>query len=162
MTDADLSCPLQARCPGCPLGAEPYPAGLSRKARGLQAALQPYPELAPELLPARGAPLTLSYRLRAKLVSRGRALGLFERGSHRVVDVSGCRVLSPSLTAAAAAVRRLLPLPIYGADLRETSEGVLLTLLSEQGSAHAELKEVARGLVARGEAVSVALSLRRP
>jgi tRNA/tmRNA/rRNA uracil-C5-methylase (TrmA/RlmC/RlmD family) len=159
--ETDLSCPLQARCPGCPLGALPYATGLTAKGEGLRDALTPYRALAPQLLPARAAPGTLAYRLRAKLVSHGRALGLYERGSHRVVDVTGCRVLAPALARATAALRRLLPLPIYGADLRETSEGVLLTLLTEQPTARGLLREAAAALVESGELLSVAVSVRR-
>jgi 23S rRNA (uracil1939-C5)-methyltransferase len=156
-----LDCPKQARCPGCPLGAEPYEAGLAQKGRGLQTALSAYTSLTPELCEPRAARPTLEYRLRAKLVCRGRALGLFERGTHSVIDVDGCRVLSPSLTRTSTALRRLLPLPIHGADLRETSEGVLLTLLTEQPRARAVLEEVARRLVEQGEALSVAIAVRR-
>lgn len=156
-----LSCPKQDQCPGCPLGAEPYAAGLARKGRELALALEPYGGLRPALLRPRAASPTLEYRLRAKLVSHGRALGLFERGSHRVVDVEGCRVLSKALTRASAAVRRMLPLPIHGADLRETSEGVLVTLLSEHEAARPLLEAAGRALVDRGEALSVALSVRR-
>jgi len=156
-----LACPKQTRCPGCPLGAEPYEAGLARKGRALEAALNAYISLSPELAQPRAASPTLAYRLRAKLVSRGRALGLFERGSHTVIDVEGCRVLTPALTRASEALRRLLPLPIHGADLRETSEGVLVTLLTEQPRARASLEEVAHRLVDAGEALSVAIAVRR-
>src|SRR5207244_2150832 len=87
---------------------------------------------------------------------------LFERGSHRVVDVTGCRVLSPALTRASVALRRLLPLPIYAADLRETSDGVLVTFLTEQAFAARALEIAARALVEHGDALSVATSVRRP
>jgi 23S rRNA (uracil1939-C5)-methyltransferase len=104
----------------------------------------------------------LAYRLRAKLVAHGTALGLFERGSHRVIDVEGCPVLTPALTRTSVALRARLPLPIHGADLRETSEGVLVTLLSEQPRARPELERVARELVEAGVAFSVAIAMRRP
>jgi 23S rRNA (uracil1939-C5)-methyltransferase len=99
--------------------------------------------------------------VRAKLVSKGTALGLFERGSHRVLDVAGCRVLSANVAAAADAIRRLLPLPIYGADIRETSQGVLLTLLTEEAGAGTVLEQAAKSLVASGHVLGVALSHRR-
>jgi 23S rRNA (uracil1939-C5)-methyltransferase len=162
VTAVPLACPLQSRCPGCPLGDRDYAAGLAQKALGLSAALRPYAELEPELLAAHAASTTHAYRLRAKLVSHGKALGLFARGSHRVIDVRGCRVLSPELTAASEALRRLLPLPLYGADLRETSQGVLITLVAEHERARAELTTQARGLVERGEALGVAVAVRRP
>src|SRR5689334_15831733 len=84
VTDSLLACAKQDRCPGCPLGAEPYASGLAEKGRDLAAALAPYASLRPELLEPRAASPTLHYRLRAKLVSHGQSLGLFERGSHRV------------------------------------------------------------------------------
>lgn len=162
VSESDLSCRLQGRCPGCPLGAAPYAVGLARKGQALRAALEPYRDLTPELLAPRGATTTLAYRLRAKLVSHGRALGLYERGSHRVLDIGGCPVLSPALTRASDALRRALPLPIYGADLRETSEGVLVTLLTEQEQALGRLREASRELVERGAALGVAVAARRP
>ena len=161
LTAQRLDCRKQSRCPGCPLGGEPYQLGLLRKGQGLHAALSAYPSLTPALSEPRAASPTLHYRLRAKLVSRGRALGLFERGSHQVLDVQGCRVLSPALTRASEALRRLLPLPLYGADFRETSEGVLLTLLSERAAARAELEGAARRLLEQGDVLSVAFALRR-
>ncbi|HXK19111.1 MAG TPA: methyltransferase domain-containing protein [Polyangiaceae bacterium] len=161
MNATSLACPKQGRCPGCPLGAEPYTEGLAKKGRSLGEAIGAYSSLGPELLEPRGASPTLAYRLRAKLVSRGQALGLFERGSHRVVDVTGCKVLSPALTLTCAALRRLLPLPIYAADLREADDGVLVTLLTDEPAARPRLEGAARGLVERGEALSVAVSVRR-
>jgi 23S rRNA (uracil1939-C5)-methyltransferase len=134
---------------------------LAEKGGGLAAALRTYPGLEPELLPPRAATPTHEYRLRAKLVSRGRALGLFERGSHSVLDVAGCRVLSPALTRASEALRRLLPLPLHGADLRETSEGVLVTLLTEHPRARPALQAAAQTLVGQGDAFSVAIAVRR-
>ncbi len=155
-----LDCPKQGSCPGCPLGALPYAQGLERKAGRLAQALTVYPGLLPELLPAQAATPRLHYRLRAKLVVASRRLGLFERGSHRVVDVAGCRVLSPALTRASEALRSLLPLALHGADLRETSEGVLITLLTDTASARTALERAARHLCESGDALSVAVSVR--
>lgn len=162
VTAASLDCPKQARCSGCALGAAPYGEGLSRKAEQLSSALAAYDSLAPRVLPPRAASPTLAYRVRAKLVSHGQALGLFERGSHRVLDVAGCRILSSALTQATEALRARLPLPIHGADFRETSEGVLITLLSEEPRARDQLVRLAESLVKDGVARSVALALRRP
>ncbi|HEY6080044.1 MAG TPA: methyltransferase [Polyangiaceae bacterium] len=159
---SDLDCPKQARCPGCPYGDEPYAQGLASKQARVAQALASYVELAPLLEPSRAADPIVGYRLRAKLVSQRSALGLYARGSHRVVDVAGCRVLAPSVARASEALRRLLPLPIHGADLRETSEGILLTLLTEQPGAQARLEAVARQLVEDGSVRSVAIALREP
>lgn len=154
-----LDCPHQARCPGCPLGHDSYEAGLAHKAASMTRALAVYAGLAPDVLPPRAATPTHEYRLRAKLVVDDQSLGLYERGSHRVLDVSGCRVLSPELTRATEVLRRALPLPIYGADLRATSEGVLVTLLTDQPRAYGELERAARALVEQG-LLSVAISVR--
>ena len=162
MTVDGLDCPKQARCSGCALGGGSYPVSLAQKAAALSTALSPYSDLTPRVLPARAASPTHAYRLRAKLVCQGRSLGLFERGSHRVLDIAGCRVLSAALTRASVALRARLPLPIHGADLRETSEGVLITLLSEQPHARDALLQLARELVGDGVALSVAVALRRP
>jgi len=161
MTAPELACPLLERCPGCALGSRPYADGLARKGDRLEEAFAPYSVLSPRLLPPRAASPHLAYRLRAKLVCHGRELGLYQRGSHRVLDISGCRVLSPALAAASEALRRRLPLPIHGADLRESSEGVLITLLTEERAAHAELERTAQELVRSGAAHSVALATRR-
>jgi 23S rRNA (uracil1939-C5)-methyltransferase len=155
-----LECSKQARCPGCPLGAERYTAGLRQKGESLSATLASFHDLEPELLPPRAASPLLAYRTRAKLVCHARKLGLFERGSHRVFDITGCRVLSPQLVTASEALRAHLPLPIYAADLRQTSEGPLVTLLTERASAREELERVARSLVEQGAALSVAVSVR--
>jgi 23S rRNA (uracil1939-C5)-methyltransferase len=154
-----LDCPKQARCPGCPLGADAYEPGLETKAASVARAFAGYAELAPEVCPPRAATPTREYRLRAKLVVDGKALGLYERGSHRVIDVTGCRVLAPELARAADVLRSALPLPIYGADLRATSEGVLVTLLTDERRSRSALQSVAQRLVEQG-VLSVAISVR--
>jgi 23S rRNA (uracil1939-C5)-methyltransferase len=158
----ELDCAKQQICPGCPLGAAPYARSLELKEARVVDALRSYVELRPALVPIVAATPVVGYRLRAKLVSEGSALGLYARASHRVVDVAGCPVLAPSLGRASAALRRALPLPIHGADFRETSEGVLLTLLTEQPRARAEIERVARQLVSEGTVRSVALGAREP
>lgn len=160
MSARSLDCAKQGRCPGCPLGAEPYASGLSKKGQLLRSALAEY-GLSPEWAEPHGADPTTAYRLRAKLVTSGRALGLYERGSHRVFDIEGCPVLSTALSRTSAAVRKLLPLPAYGVDLRETSQGVLVTLLTDEVRAQTELEQAARMLVEGGDAFSVAVAVRR-
>jgi 23S rRNA (uracil1939-C5)-methyltransferase len=158
----ELECSKHRDCPGCPHGAEPYAASLPTKHALVANVLSSYAELAPALEAIVPAEPVLAYRLRAKLVSEGSALGLYARGSHRVVDVAGCRVLSPSVARASEALRRLLPLPIHGADLRETSEGVLVTLLTEQPRARQQLERAAEQLLNEGSVQSVALGSREP
>ncbi|HTQ07773.1 MAG TPA: RsmD family RNA methyltransferase [Polyangiaceae bacterium] len=130
---ADLSrvhCTHAARCPGCPLIDRTYPEQLAFKRATLVRALGAYHELAgTEVLDTAGAEPVTDFRLRTKVVVEGRALGLFARGTHDVVDVPECRVLRPRLHAVAAALRAALPLraPVSSFDLREADDGVLVT-----------------------------------
>lgn len=128
-------CPHAEQCPGCPLITLPYAAGLAKKAERLERALRRHGELGDIAAPAlRGAVSITDYRLRAKLVTDGAGrLGLFAAGSHRVVDIPGCRILSPQLADAVATLRGLLPLemPLAGVDLRLCDRGVLLCLIAD-------------------------------
>lgn len=181
---APVSCPHAARCPGCPLIAEPLARQLAAKARRVAHALAPYAVLAavaPE--PVRPAPTRTEYRTRAKLaVAPGPRLGLYARGGHEVLDLPGCRVLAPVVAAGAARVRALLADPSAGAspllradgdgpgrlravDLREVRDergaGLLITLVvrippapDEGALAAAAELLAARVPVLRGVAVS--------
>jgi 23S rRNA (uracil1939-C5)-methyltransferase len=147
--DAALDCPHLERCPGCPLGALPYRQGLARKAARLDQACGRYPELAglERNRALESAPSTERYRQRAKLVAdtEGR-LGLFAAGTHDVVDIPSCRVQTPELLAAAAALRALLPFEIAlrGVDLRLVDRGVLVCLVVEGQPDRAALERVRR------------------
>lgn len=105
MTASTPPCPHRPPCPGCPHYGEPLseqPA-LSR----LQA-----------LSGAAGCALErltgpqVGYRARARLAVRGRPgapkLGIFQRGSHRIVDIPHCVVHHPALNAVAQRVRQVL------------------------------------------------------
>jgi tRNA/tmRNA/rRNA uracil-C5-methylase (TrmA/RlmC/RlmD family) len=97
-------CPHRPPCPGCPRFGE---TGISREARAALASLcanagLPRPDVVEG--PAFG------YRLRARLAVRGRAaspkLGVFQEGSHRIVDVPRCLVHHPLVNEVAAAVKQ--------------------------------------------------------
>lgn len=159
-----MHCPHADRCPGCALIGVPYPAQLEHKQQSVASALAPYPELArAELRATVPAEPVRDYRVRAKLVADGSALGLFERAAHKVVDIPECLVLRPSLKRVAGVVRTLLP-ELGGAssvDLRETDQGVLVTLALPDTTPAVERERVAE-LVARAssEIASVAISRR--
>src|SRR5436190_19630903 len=108
MPSHTVTCPHAAKCPGCPLIALDYPDQLQEKHKRVSSTLAPFSELAashiPEVAPA--DPIT-EYRSRAKLVVDRGSIGLFERGSHRVVDIPGCRVLDPAVARVAARLRQL-------------------------------------------------------
>lgn len=153
------------RCPGCALIAQPYADGLAGKAQVLLRALARYAELgelAPESI--RGAEQVTDYRLRAKLVADGAGrLGLFEAGTHDVVDICECPVLEPRLREVAGAIRSLLPLeiPLAGVDLRVCDRGVLVSLIVEgrpDAAALAHSRE--RVLAAVPQLAGLALNVR--
>jgi len=121
-----IECPHAPPCPGCPLIELPLAAQLGAKAERLARALEPFPSLRDlRREPVRAAATRVGYRTRAKLaVAPGPRLGLYAGGaSHEVLDLPGCRVLSPALAAAAAALRRLLAEPEAGSALRAEGEG---------------------------------------
>ena len=97
------SCPHRPPCPGCPRYGAPgiVPAALARLER--LAALHGIapPEVA---LGAR-----FGHRVRARLMVRGRAaspkLGIFQEGTHRIVDIPRCAVHHPLVNEVAAAAR---------------------------------------------------------
>jgi 23S rRNA (uracil1939-C5)-methyltransferase len=96
-------CPHRPPCPGCPRFGEP---GIAPEALGTLAAVCAEAGLeAP--VPVEGAPFR--YRHRARLAVRGRTaspkIGLFQEGSHRIVDVPSCLVHHPLINEAAAAVK---------------------------------------------------------
>src|SRR4051794_21930535 len=101
MTQSEiLDCPHGAHCGGCGFLGVPYSEQLTQKQSFVASGLARYPQLAQlKLAPLAGAVPTEGYRARAKLVfGKDGALGLFERDSHRVVDIPECRVLSPVLS----------------------------------------------------------------
>jgi 23S rRNA (uracil1939-C5)-methyltransferase len=159
-----VHCPHAERCPGCALIGLPYPAQLEQKRALVRAAFAPYPELGrAELLPTAPAEPVTGYRVRAKLVTDGRALGLFERRSHRVVDIPDCLVLSPRLASVAASLRRVLPRlgGVSSIDLREADEGVLVTVALPETRTGSDRERVAAVVAeASSSIVTIATSLR--
>ncbi len=97
-------CPHRPPCPGCPRWGEAgVPPDALRRLGELAAA---HGIAAPAVVvgPARG------YRHRARLMVRGRAaspkVGLFQAGTHRIVDTPHCAVHHPRINEVAAALRR--------------------------------------------------------
>ncbi len=114
--DADAATPMSERvvcehadrCGGCPIIGLPYGEQLAMKRGRVVQSASRYPTL--ELVytePVAAADPIVEYRTRAKLiVSSGGRLGLYAKGGgHQVVDIPRCRVLSPTLTAIATALR---------------------------------------------------------
>lgn len=146
-----LDCPHGTRCGGCAFLGVPYPEQLERKEAVVARAFARYPgHSAVRVAKVAGAEPTQAYRARAKLVfGADGALGLFERDSHRVVDIPECRVLAPVLVRVAAAARRVFSKAAHaldGLDLRQVDQGVIVTLIAPAGTAVADLKGLAQAL----------------
>lgn len=111
--ESALRCP-HSMCPGCPLSRLPYPEQLVAKRRlVLRTFARAFePDLLPPVEPTVPSPLRVGYRADAKLAlarrGRGVSLGIYARGTHRVVDIPRCPVHHPLLAAGVRALRRLL------------------------------------------------------
>jgi 23S rRNA (uracil1939-C5)-methyltransferase len=101
-TRAPAPCPHRPPCPGCPhYGAPALPAAVRERlaaiARGAGLG-------APEIV----AGERFGYRMRSRLMVRGSAqtprVGIFEAGSHRLVDIPRCRVHHPLVNHVAVVV----------------------------------------------------------
>ena len=97
------ACPHRPPCPGCPRFGEPDVSGDARRALRSLARGAGLPE--PTI--HRGAPV--GFRHRARLMVRGRPgspkLGIFQEGSHRIVDIPRCVVHHPLVNRVAAVVK---------------------------------------------------------
>lgn len=166
----EFSCVHGERCGGCSLLALPQAEQLARKRSHVCDVFSGYDVLRQLTVRAvtPAAPM-LGYRTRAKLiVSSSGDVGLFERGSHRVVDIPHCRVLHPTLFEVVASLRehaRATPALLTGLDARLVQDpetqaaSVLVTLIGSQEAASA-LQQLAHTLMreqplVRGVAVRV-------
>ena len=166
MADSTLrvTCAHAAECPGCPLISLPYGEQLAEKRGRVSRVLGRFDELSectvPETVPAEAI---VGYRARAKLVVGGNKLGLFAKGSHRVVDLPECAVLDPAIALVASTVRRNLPflMPLRALDLRRVDDGVLATLVVPEGTTESAVHSEAERLMRETTAiVGVAVSYR--
>ncbi|GAB4254622.1 23S rRNA (uracil(1939)-C(5))-methyltransferase RlmD [Deferrisoma sp.] len=104
-------CP-HPECPGCPLGRLPLEEQLEEKRRLVSAALARARGRIAPVDPVVPSPNFRGHRAGAKLVFGRRGtrvgLGLFARGSHRVVDIPRCPAHARPIASAARALRRLV------------------------------------------------------
>jgi 23S rRNA (uracil1939-C5)-methyltransferase len=162
--DTVVVCPHGVECPGCPLLSLPYGDQLVAKHARVVSAIRRFRELEQaRVLDVVPADPIVSYRSRAKLVATGPLLGLYARGTHRVVDIPGCRVLDPALSRVAAALRRHVPkdVTLRAVDLQRAAEGVFVTLVVPDRTDEVRVREAAEEL--RKDApdiVGVAVSYR--
>ena len=95
-----ITCEHADRCGGCPIIALPYGEQLALKRGRVVQSVGRYSAL--ELVyvePVAPAEPIIQYRTRAKMiVGPGAKIGLFAKGGgHQVVDIPGCRVVSPAI-----------------------------------------------------------------
>jgi 23S rRNA (uracil1939-C5)-methyltransferase len=131
-----VSCPIASECGGCARINEPYVEQLAWKTERVRAALGRHEALAGvEVESCLPAPEPWRYRNRAKLAVAGSGdvvrIGLYQRGTNRIVDLAPCVVQRPVLQRGLENVRRWLAMhglaapagPVFYVDLREMSGG---------------------------------------
>jgi 23S rRNA (uracil1939-C5)-methyltransferase len=159
-----VHCEHAKDCPGCPLIDLPYGEQLDAKRRAVVSSLSRFSELVrSDVLPAVGADPVVEYRQRAKLAVSERAIGLYGRGSHTVVDSPNCRVQDPIVLRVVARVRDLLPPGrfLHALDVTRVPEGALVTLVVDAGEADARVLDFSVRLrEAEPSVVGVAVSRR--
>lgn len=101
-----MSCPHRPPCPGCPRYGEPEIDPASLQQLGALANEHAAPPPRSVLGPVQG------YRHRVRLAVRGRTrspkIGLFQEGSHRIVDIPRCELHHPVLNRIASEVKRAI------------------------------------------------------
>ena len=160
-------CPAYGACGGCTLEHMAYARQLEWKKEHVVAALERAGVTAP-VAACVASPRPLGYRNKSKLVfaeSDGRpVLGAYAPRSHRVVDLSGCRVAEPPLDDVATTLRELFAQHhVLGYDER-TGEGLLryaILRVNHLGQVLATLV-TASDVFPDGEAIARALVSARP
>jgi 23S rRNA (uracil1939-C5)-methyltransferase len=159
-----VTCPHGTECPGCPLLALSYGEQLAVKHARVVEAFAGFAELcrAPISAVVPADPI-VGYRSRAKLVASGPLLGLYAKGTHRVVDIPHCRVEDGEVARVAEALRRRAPedVALRAVDLQRAGDRVFLTLVvpdhTDEARANAEAR---RALDAIPELAGIAVSYR--
>jgi len=103
---ARITCTHRPPCPGCPRLGDRGPAPASLAALGDFARERGIEPEAPVIGPG------LGFRTRARLAVRGRArspkVGIFQEGSHQIVDIPRCRVHHPQVNRVAVSLREAI------------------------------------------------------
>ncbi|MCL4684833.1 hypothetical protein KJ059_08785 [Myxococcota bacterium] len=136
-------CSHRPPCPGCPrYGAPGIDPGARVRLGRIAAATGGGP------LGERGG-ASFGFRMRARLMVRGRAaspkIGIFQAGSHRIVDLPHCRIHHPRINEVAAAARaaiRATGTRPY-ADARHAGVLRAIQVVVERGSGRAQVVLVA-------------------
>ena len=164
LSSTRVSCEHAFECAGCPLIDLTYGEQLRVKHARVVTAFERYAPSA-RVEPVLAATRIESYRGRAKLiVSNDGKIGLFAKdGGHRVVDIPGCRVMTPTIARVTARLRNMVrsddsACAIRAFDLREVENPapkVLVTFVVDRATApaHSELQRLADALRASEPAV---------
>lgn len=116
-------CPHAGRCGGCAWQSLAYEKQLEWKERIVRDALERVGKVQePPMLPILPSPAPWGYRNKMEfafgLSEAGKAVGLRERGSRRIVEVTGCLLQTPLTMRVLAAVRELANGPFREVDGR--------------------------------------------
>ena len=170
-----VTCPHVAHgCGGCPAIERDYDVQLKGKTEAVRHDALPYTSLGLEVRDTESATANVAYRTRAKLMVSDARVGLYKDGTHELVDIPECRVLSPVLARAAAAVRDTLTRHktfashVRAVDLREarsTETTLLVTWVVARGTVRDEVVTSANAALVRaladlGGRASIAVSER--
>jgi 23S rRNA (uracil1939-C5)-methyltransferase len=124
-------CPLSDRCGGCPWMQVSVEAQLAAKQEIVRRALR---KVDVEVRQIVAPSPSLGYRVRARWVRQGGAVGYFARRSHDIVDVPACPALVPKLEAAMLAEKGRVP-----------EGGALVGLISPEGEVSVAVEGEAAG-----------------
>lgn len=146
-------CPVFGRCGGCQLQHMAYGEQLRWKARLVRDALARIGHLGDvEVHDTLAAPRLWHYRAKALFPAgpgpRGLAVGLYERGTHRIVEIESCPVQHPLNNQVLAACRDLVLRYGYPPYDQATGSGLIRHLLARTGTATGQAMA---GLVATGD-----------
>ncbi|GGK27988.1 putative RNA methyltransferase YfjO [Caldalkalibacillus thermarum] len=150
-------CPLYDRCGGCQLQHLDYEAQLEAKKDRVIQAFERYTHLTADTLPIKptiGMVNPWGYRNKGQLQisTAGNQVmaGLYEPGSHRLVDLSDCMIQHPLINDVVAKVRKIiqhLNIPVYNERKRT---GVIRTIMVRVGFQTEQLQLV---LITRTEEI---------
>jgi 23S rRNA (uracil1939-C5)-methyltransferase len=133
-TRVEPPCPYFGRCGGCDFQQLSYEAQLDAKAEIIRDCLRRVGHLEPPAdIRVTPSPAVWRYRSRARWQHDPRrgALGYYERGSHRVCDVTECPVAAPPVQARLSSLREslregALPEDVHEFEAVEGDDGVAL------------------------------------
>ncbi|MDP2689856.1 MAG: class I SAM-dependent RNA methyltransferase [Deltaproteobacteria bacterium] len=142
-------CPLFGVCGGCALQHMGYASQVRWKQTIFEETLKRIGGVAPEFDAPVPSPEAFGYRSRASFhVDKGR-WGFYAAGSHRVVDVEDCPILSPAVNSAYKGIRQRLSgrlRSLYSVDVGASGEGGAAAAFHVSGDKGFDWKGALRGV----------------